>query len=186
MIEIVNQLYEISFWNYVFLPFDKYTRVIHQYNDISFVWFATIYPFDVVIQMLLVNKLLTNWRLKKLFFSRKIVSILAYCSFPFVRIFYRKVCKNSKAIQYTLSQRNERGMLRTRLCGIFTVAAAARTMAYRFYEPRLVQHCKQSAYLLHGSLILVQVKYKRGHLRPILPHSFSMDATELQYLCAYR
>lgn len=56
-------------------------------------------------------------------------------------------------------------MLRTRLCGIFTVVprSATRTMAYRFYEPRLVQHCKQSAYLLHGSLILVRVKYKRGH-----------------------
>lgn len=57
-----------------------------------------------------------------------------------------------------------------RLCGIFTVAPAARTMAYRFYEPRLVQHCKQSAYLFHGSLILVQVKYKHDggivHLRP--------------------
>lgn len=47
-----------------------------------------------------------------------------------------------------------------RLYGIFTVAPAARTMPYRFYEPRLVQHCKQSAYLFHGSLIPVQVKYK--------------------------
>lgn len=54
--------------------------------------------------------------------------------------------------------------------GIFTAAAAAAvafTMAYGFYEPRLVQHRpvhrKQSAYLLHGSLILVRVKYKHGH-----------------------
>ena len=41
-------------------------------------------------------------------------------------------------------------------------ASDVRSMAHGFYEPRLV-HCKQSAYLLHGSLILVQVKYKRGH-----------------------
>lgn len=77
---------------------------------------------------------------------------------------------------------------------IFTAAAAERTMLYGFYEPRLVQHWsvhrKQSAYLLRGSLILVQVKYKRDHRKSAanrLPTSgSSMVALELRCLRARR